>query len=84
MINYCIVLRSATFLYVLEPFLRRKRLMLPVLFMGDKVAVYIRRKPVLDLLMLMMKGDIDGNGEIITAFQQRREVEHPYRIKSIS
>lgn len=78
MINYCIVLSSAAYLYVFEPFLRRRHLIMPVLFIGDKVAVYIRRKSVVDLLSLMMKGEIDDNKEVVNAFHNKQIVRRPY------
>lgn len=51
---------------------------MPVLFIGDKVAVYIRRKSVVDLLLLMMKGEIDDNKEVVKAFHNKQIVHHPY------
>jgi len=78
MVNYCIVLSSTAYLYVFEPFLRRRHLIMPVLFIGDKVAVYIRRKSVVDLLSLMMKGEIDQNKEVVNAFHKKQIVHRPY------
>ncbi|WP_316764985.1 hypothetical protein [Pedobacter aquatilis] len=81
MTNYCIIVDSPTYIYVLEPFFRRKQIIVPALFIGNKVAVYIRRKPVLNLLMLMMKDEIDGNPKVIDAFTHKHIVDRPYRIK---
>lgn len=78
MINYCIVLSSEAYLYVFEPFLRRRHLIMPVLFIENKVAIYIRRKSVVDLLVMMMKGEIDNNAEVVNAFYNKQIVERPY------
>ncbi|KQR67501.1 hypothetical protein ASF92_17605 [Pedobacter sp. Leaf176] len=51
---------------------------MPVLFIGDKVAVYIRRKSVVDLLFLMMKGEIDHNKEVVNAFHKKQVIDRPY------
>ena len=51
---------------------------MPVLFIENKVAIYIRRKSVVDLLVLMMKGEIDNNAEVVNAFHNKQIVERPY------
>lgn len=81
MINYCIIVSSTSYLYVLEPFFRRKQVIIPALFNGDKVAVYIKRKSLFDLLILMMKDDIDNNDEILQAFNEKRIVDHAYKFR---
>ena len=53
---------------------------MPVLFIEDKVAIYIRRKSVVDLLFLIMKGEIDDNEEVVNAFQNKQIVERPYML----
>lgn len=84
MINYCIVLSSDAYLYVFEPFLRRRHLTMPVLFIENKVAIYIRRKSVVDLLFLMMKGEIDNNAEVVNAFHNKQIVERPYVLNNFN
>ncbi|RZL40256.1 MAG: hypothetical protein EOO93_31295 [Pedobacter sp.] len=82
MANFCILLNVATYRYVFEPFLRRRHLIMPVLFMGNKVAVYICRKSVVELLQGMMLGEIDGNSEVVSAFNTKQIVGHPYSLKT--
>ncbi|RYE38635.1 MAG: hypothetical protein EOP48_26785 [Sphingobacteriales bacterium] len=53
---------------------------MPTLILGNIVAVYIRRKPVVVLLIEMMKGEIDGNHEVLNVFLNKQAVNNPYSL----
>lgn len=69
MSKYCILMNKENYLNVFEPFLRRRHIRLPALMFGDKIAVYINRECVFNMLENMAKKEIGTTGVIIDAFR---------------
>ncbi len=76
--NYCLLFNHDTFKNIIEPFLKAKGLKVPTLSNGKKIAIYIRRTCIVNLLRKMINREITPHHEISSAFANKYLVDLHY------